>query len=166
MKIIVCLAQFCSLAQSCLTFCDPMHCSPPVSSVPEIPQARILGVGCCALLQGICLTQGSRLCLTSPASTCGFFVISATWEAHSHIGSYLKWERACRQAPDVQKIYRHSHEGPILIWTCLQVKPPRSVQEIFPFGRPQGRSSQWDLLIPLAFAPAVLSNKLCRWNHE
>ena len=27
---------------SCLTLCDPMDCSPPVSSVPEILQARIL----------------------------------------------------------------------------------------------------------------------------
>ena len=31
---------FC--AQSCLTLCDPMDCSPPGSSVHEISQARIL----------------------------------------------------------------------------------------------------------------------------
>ena len=30
------------VAQSCLTLCDPMHCSPPGSSVHGIPQARIL----------------------------------------------------------------------------------------------------------------------------
>ena len=30
------------VAQSCLTLCDPMDCSPPGSSVPAILQARIL----------------------------------------------------------------------------------------------------------------------------
>ena len=30
------------VTQSCLTLCDPMDCSPPGSSVPEILQARIL----------------------------------------------------------------------------------------------------------------------------
>ena len=30
------------LAQSCLTLCDPINCSPPGSPVPEIPLARIL----------------------------------------------------------------------------------------------------------------------------
>ena len=32
----------CMCAQSCLTLCDPMDCSPPDSSVHEIFQARIL----------------------------------------------------------------------------------------------------------------------------
>ena len=31
-----------SVAQSYLTFCDPMHCSPPGASVSGIFQARIL----------------------------------------------------------------------------------------------------------------------------
>ena len=46
------------VAQSCLTFCDPMDCSPPGSSVHGILQARILG--CHALFQGIFPTQGSN----------------------------------------------------------------------------------------------------------
>ena len=45
---------------SCPTLCDPMDCSPPGSSVHGIFQARILGVGCHSLLQGIFLTQGSN----------------------------------------------------------------------------------------------------------
>ena len=55
------------VAQSCLTLCDPMDCSPPGSSVLGILQARILewGVGCHALLQGTFLSQG--LHLESPA---------------------------------------------------------------------------------------------------
>ena len=32
----------CSVTQSCLTFCHPMDCSPPGSSVHRISQARIL----------------------------------------------------------------------------------------------------------------------------
>ena len=32
----------CSVAQSCLTLCGPMNCSPPGSSVHGIFQARIL----------------------------------------------------------------------------------------------------------------------------
>ena len=34
--------KVCSVAQLCLTLCDPMNCSPPGSSVPGILQARIL----------------------------------------------------------------------------------------------------------------------------
>ena len=34
--------QFSSIAQSCLTLCNPMDCSPPSSSVHGILQARIL----------------------------------------------------------------------------------------------------------------------------
>ena len=48
------------VAQSCLSLCDPMDCSPPGSSVHGILQAKDPGVGCHALLQ-IFLTQGSNL---------------------------------------------------------------------------------------------------------
>ena len=63
----------CVHAQSCPTLCSPIDCSPPGSSVHGILQARILGVGCHALLQGIFPTQGSNLCLLSPALAGGFF---------------------------------------------------------------------------------------------
>jgi len=32
----------CSVAKSCQTFCDPMDCSPPGSSVHGVLQAKIL----------------------------------------------------------------------------------------------------------------------------
>ena len=51
-------AVLCSVAQSCLTLCDPMDCSPPGSSVHEILQARILEW--VAKLQRIFLTQGLK----------------------------------------------------------------------------------------------------------
>ena len=48
-----------SVAQSCLTFCDPMDCRPPGSSVHAILPARILEwVAISFLLQGIFPTKG------------------------------------------------------------------------------------------------------------
>ena len=47
--------------QSCQTFCNPNNCSLPGSSVLGIFQARILKMGCHALLQGSFPTQGSDL---------------------------------------------------------------------------------------------------------
>ena len=40
------------VAQSCLTLCDPMDCSPPGSSVHGDFPGKNTGVGCHALLQG------------------------------------------------------------------------------------------------------------------
>ena len=50
----------CLVAQSCLTLCDPMDCSPPGSSVDGDSPGKNTGVGCHALLQGIFPTQGSN----------------------------------------------------------------------------------------------------------
>ena len=64
----------CSVAQSCLTLCDPMGCSPPGSSVHGISQARILPVACRFLLQAIFLS----LCLLHHRR---ILCHCATWEA-------------------------------------------------------------------------------------
>ena len=50
----------CLVAQSYLTLCDPVDCSPPGSSVHGDSPGRNTGVGCHALLQGIFPTQGSN----------------------------------------------------------------------------------------------------------
>ena len=47
------------VAQLCLSLCDPMDCSPPVSSVCGDSPAKNTGGGCHALLQGIFPTQAS-----------------------------------------------------------------------------------------------------------
>ena len=47
----------CSVAQSCLTICDPMDSSLAGSSLWDSP-AKNTGVGCHALLQGIFPAQG------------------------------------------------------------------------------------------------------------
>ena len=74
------LSELVLVTQLCLILRDPMDCSLPGSSVHGIPQARILKLGCHALLQGIFLTQGLKLHLTSPALAGRFFFTSATWE--------------------------------------------------------------------------------------
>ena len=50
----------CLVAQSCLTLCNPMHCSPPGSSVHKDSPGKNTGEGCHSLLQGIFPTQGSN----------------------------------------------------------------------------------------------------------
>ena len=55
------LATKVIVAQLCLTLCNPLDCSLPVSPVHGILQARILdGVHSHSLLQGIFPTQGSN----------------------------------------------------------------------------------------------------------
>ena len=55
-----CTYVVCSVAQQCLTRCDPMDCSPPGSSVHGDSPGKNTGVGCHALLQGIFSAQGSN----------------------------------------------------------------------------------------------------------
>ena len=50
----------CLVAQSCLTLCNAMDCSPPGSSVHEDFPGKNTGVGCHFLLQGTFPTQGSN----------------------------------------------------------------------------------------------------------
>ena len=58
------------LLQSCPTFCDPVDCSPPGSSVFGDSPGKNTGVGCHALLQGLFPTQGLKLDLLH----CGQFL--------------------------------------------------------------------------------------------
>ena len=48
------------VAQSCLTLCNSMDCSPPGSSVHGDSPDKNTGVACCSLLQGVHPTQGSN----------------------------------------------------------------------------------------------------------
>ena len=59
LRTILC-AVLCLVAQSCLTLCDPMDCSPPHSSVHGDSPGKNTGVGYHTLLQGIFPTQGSN----------------------------------------------------------------------------------------------------------
>ena len=50
--------MLCLLAQSCLTLCDPMDCSPSGSSFHGDSPGKNTGLGCHPLLQRIFTTQG------------------------------------------------------------------------------------------------------------
>ena len=52
--------MLCLVTQSCPTFCNPMDCSPPGSSVHGDSPGKHTGVDCHALLQRIFPTQGSN----------------------------------------------------------------------------------------------------------
>ena len=85
------------VAQSCLTLCNPMDCSPLSSSVHEDSPGKNTGVGCHAVFQGIFPTQGSNpglpqcrqtlYCLSHQGSPnkglttclCGFSVDKMVW---------------------------------------------------------------------------------------
>ena len=68
----------CLVAQSCLTLCDPVDCSPPGSSVHGDSPGKHTGVDSHALLQGIFPTQGLNLGLLYAGR---FFTDRATREA-------------------------------------------------------------------------------------
>ena len=64
-----------------LILCNPMDCSLEVSCPWDSPGKNI-GVGCCALLQGIFPAQVSNPCLLHLLHwQCVFFTTSTTWEA-------------------------------------------------------------------------------------
>ena len=70
------------VAQSCLTLCDPMDCSPPGSSVRGILQARILEWVAMPATRGSSWPRGR---IQPPALADGFFITSTTWQAQKEI---------------------------------------------------------------------------------
>ena len=70
------------VAQLCSTFCDPIDCSPPGSSVHGISQARILG-----FLQGIFMTQGSNPGLLN----CRQIPYPLSWTLSCGLWNLLSW---------------------------------------------------------------------------
>ena len=66
--------------QSCPTFCDPMDCSPPGSSVHGFSRQEYWS--CQALLQQISQSRDqTHVSFCLPALAGGFLTTSATWEA-------------------------------------------------------------------------------------
>ena len=69
------------VAQSCLTLCDPIDCSPPGSSVHGVLQARRLERVAMPSSRGSSWPRDPTESLRSPALAGRFFTTSATWEA-------------------------------------------------------------------------------------
>ena len=78
-----CMCVHAKLLQLCLTFCNPLDCSPPGSSAHGILQARIWsGLPCPP--PGDLSNQGLNPCLMSPALADRFFTTSIIWEGQYH----------------------------------------------------------------------------------
>ena len=71
----------CMCAQSCLTLCDPMDCSPPGCSVHGISQARILEWIAISYFRGSSQKGLNLHLFASPALAGRFFTTWATGEA-------------------------------------------------------------------------------------
>ena len=74
----------CSVAQSCLTLCSPVDCSPPGFSVRGIFQARILEWVAISYSRGFSDPGIEPKCRVSPALAGGLFTTSAIWGAIFH----------------------------------------------------------------------------------
>ena len=110
----------CSVAQLCLTLCNPMDCSPPGSLVPGISQTRIL--------EQFAISSSTRSsqpgirppCLTSPALAGRFFITMPPGKPL--FANKLVNSRWCR-IQDRTKTKEHSGRN-ILGWVfvCLTAK--------------------------------------------
>ena len=100
------------LLQSRLTFCHPMDCSPPGSSVRGFLQARILEWVAMPSLRGSSWLQGIQpACLMSSVLAGGLFTTSATWEAQEE-----SWAKLNSHSQEMLKLGRE--------WTSFPTLPP------------------------------------------
>ena len=99
MCVCACVCAVCSVAQSCLTLCDPMVCSLPRSSVHGIFLARI--VEWVAMPSSRGSSQAKDRTRASCITSIGRQVLyhTATWEAHIHIynGILVSYKKECIQ---------------------------------------------------------------------
>ena len=78
--VCVCVCA-CSVTQLCTTLCDSIDCSPPVSSVHRISQAKILECVAISYSRKSFNPGIEPVSLASPPLASGFFTTSASWEA-------------------------------------------------------------------------------------
>ena len=78
----------CSIAQLCLTLCDPMDSSPPGSSVHGILQARILEWGAMPSSRGFSNPGIEPASLACPALAGGFFTTVSPGDQILNIQSF------------------------------------------------------------------------------
>ena len=125
-------------AQLCLTLCNPMHCSPPGTSVHGILQARIL-VGCHFLLHPGCpsgqLNQNpwgwslASVVFNTPQVTRGFPCGSAGEESACNVGDLGSIPGLGRSPGEGKGYPRHVHvHGVAKCWTRLSLSADSNVQ--------------------------------------
>ena len=103
---------------SSVRLCDTMDCSPPVSSVHGIPQARILPeVGCYAA--GDLPDSGIKpMSLNSHALAGRFFTTRTTWEIVVKIGAifFSKLQLKPSDCPEMLLVTPSIDHKSLLIW--------------------------------------------------
>ena len=93
-------------AQSCLTLCDPMDCSPPGSSVHGISQAGILQWVAISSFRESSRPRSKPHLLRLPALAGEFFTTSTTWKVHIPQGSRPVSENTgCFSGPGTTLLY-------------------------------------------------------------
>ena len=116
-------AVLCLVTQFCLTFCNPMSCSPPGSSVHGDSPGQNTGLGCHPLGEGIFPTQGSNPGLlhcrqTLPSeppgkpkntwvgSLCLLQGIFVTQESNCSLlhYSWIRYQLSCQRSP-INRLY-------------------------------------------------------------
>ena len=84
-------------AQSCLTLCNPMDCSPPGTSVYGIFQARVLKQVAISFFRDLPNPRIKPTSLKTPALAGGFSTTITTWEANTFLT--LSQERKTQASP-------------------------------------------------------------------
>ena len=116
----VCVCVCVLVAQSCLTLCDPMDCSPPGSSVHGILQTRILEWVAIPLSVGsfpprdwtqICYILGRSLPSKPPGNTCvcgvrGTHIYLLPFGFPFHLGHYSALRRVLLGTSDTLSLER------------------------------------------------------------
>ena len=117
------ICVLCLIAQLCPTFCDPMDCSPPGSSIHGDSPGKNIGVSCHELLQGIFPTQGPNPGLLR----CRWILYHLS---HQGRGTYVKpssaflypgprMPKACINGSEYLELY---NEKVILLSTCSETR--------------------------------------------
>ena len=78
-NVCVCVWSVCAVAQSCLTLCNPMDCSPQGVSVHGVFQTRILEWVAISFSRGSSPTLGSKLHLLHPSCIASGFFTTVPW---------------------------------------------------------------------------------------
>ena len=131
------------------TLCEPMDCSPPSSSVRGILQARILGVSCSSLLQGIFPTQGFNPGLLNCKQIGTFW---ATMEAQFQ--SNVTWSFLSSLIPIFKSVFS-LRESPGPWWYAAAAA--KSLQLCLTLCDPTDRS------LPGSPVPGILQAKTLEW---
>ena len=87
----------CSVAQSCLTPCSPLDCSPSGSAAHGILQARTLELDTISSSRASSPPRDWLFSLVTPALAGGFFTTSTTWEVQSRTLEFSTGETSVLQ---------------------------------------------------------------------